>query len=225
MRELVAVFFPDLCAACQKPLFKGEETVCTSCLSALPYTDYHLYADNPVEKLFWGRTEIHTGVALFHFHKGNRVQNMLHELKYRGNKHVGLLMGRMMGSRLKEEQRIGHVDYVVPIPLHAKKMKTRGYNQSSLIARGIGESTGWNVHEELVVRPVNNPTQTKKTRFERFQNVEGVFALRDFNPNGPAHVLLVDDVVTTGSTLESCIRLFDGMKDVKVSVCVMAYAE
>lgn len=225
LRELTALFFPDLCAACQQPLVRGEQTICTSCLAALPYTDYHIYPENPVEKLFWGRANLRKGMALFHFNKGNRVQNLMHELKYHGNSQVGLVIGRLLAAKLNESGRFSEITHVIPVPLHKKKQKMRGFNQSELIARGIGEVNGWKVDTESLVRIVNNPTQTRKSRFDRYKNVSGVFALENAERFYGAHVLLVDDVVTTGSTLESCIKTFENLKEISVSLAVAAYAE
>ncbi len=223
--ELLAVFFPDQCAGCQQPMSHGESVICTSCLSALPYTDYHRFADNPVEKLFWGRAPIEAGAALFYFNKGNRVQRLMHQLKYHKDKEVGLTIGRMMGARIKNAERFAGIERVVPVPLHPKKQKVRGFNQSELIARGISEETGWALDTESLIRTINNPTQTKKSRLERHQNVKGVFTLNNFDRHRCQHVLIVDDVVTTGSTLESCIVAFQKTGYCDVSICVAACAE
>lgn len=223
--EILSVLFPNNCSACEQPLARGESVVCTACLTALPYTDYHSYADNPVEKLFWGRAPLKAGAALFYFNKGNRVQRLMHQLKYHKDTEVGLTIGRMIGARIKGNQRFSDIDRVVPVPLHPKKLKKRGFNQAELIARGISEESGIVLDTESLFRAVNNPTQTRKSRFDRYKNVAGVFQLKDFDSKKCRHVLLVDDVVTTGSTLESCIVAFQKTGHTEVSLCVAACAE
>lgn len=223
--EILSVLFPNNCSACEQPLARGETVVCTSCLTALPYTDYHVYPDNPVEKLFWGRAPLKAGTALFYFNKGNRVQRLMHQLKYYKDTDVGLTIGRMIGARIKGNTRFSDIDRVVPVPLHPKKLKKRGFNQAELIARGISEESGIVLDTESLFRAVNNPTQTRKSRFDRYRNVSGVFQLKNFDPKSCRHVLLVDDVVTTGSTLESCITAFQKTGYTEVSLCVAACAE
>lgn len=225
IQDLLSVFFPNLCAGCQQPMVSGETVVCTDCLIHLPFTDFHITPDNPVEKMFWGRTQLNAAMALMYFNKGNRVQRLLHQMKYHGNLDVGLTLGRMLGSRIKQSERFANINKVIPVPLHPKKQKTRGFNQSELIARGIAEETGIELSTTLLTRVLNNPTQTKKARFERYENVTGAFAIAQLPEDKPIHVLLVDDVVTTGSTLESCINALNTTGKITVSLCVAACAE
>lgn len=224
-RELLSIFFPNNCSACEQPMARGESVVCTACLTALPFTDYHTYPDNPVEKLFWGRAPLRAGTALFYFNKGNRVQRLMHQLKYHKDTEVGLTIGRMLGSKLKGNERFAGIDRVIPVPLHPKKLKKRGFNQSELIALGISEVCGIPLDTTTLVRAINNPTQTRKSRFDRYKNVQGAFELMNFKEHPCRHVLLVDDVVTTGSTLESCIVTFQKTGYAEVSLCVAACAE
>lgn len=225
LRELVAVFFPNNCAACEQPMIAGESVVCTNCLTSLPYTDYHQYDNNPVEKLFWGRVSLQAGMALFYFNKGNRVQRLMHQLKYHKDLEVGLTLGRMLGSRIKDNPRFAEIDCVIPVPLHPKKLKKRGFNQSELIARGITEECGIPTDDKFLTRAINNPTQTKKSRFDRYKNVWGAFDVNNQSDNHYSHVLLVDDVVTTGSTIESCITTLNSNGLNRVSLGVAACAE
>lgn len=204
---------------------RGESIICTHCLSALPYTDFHTYSDNPVEKLFWGKAPLKSATSLFYFNKGNRVQRLMHQLKYHKDQEVGITLGRMLGNRIKDCDRFSGIDRVVPVPLHPKKLKKRGFNQSELIARGIAETTGIILDTTTLVRRVNTATQTRKSRFDRYENVKGVFELKNFKPSSCKHILLVDDVITTGSTLESCIVTWQKSAQVEVSLCVAACAE
>lgn len=203
----------------------GESVICTHCLNALPYTDYHLYPENPIEKLFWGKTPLKAATSLFYFHKGNNVQRLMHELKYRKDKEVGLIMGRMLGVVLKNSERFGKIDRVVPVPLHPKKLRLRGYNQSELIARGIVEEIDATLDLTSLVRTVNTTTQTRKSRFDRHKNVQQVFAVGNYRPSRTEHILLVDDVVTTGATLASCAAAYKQVNNTEVSICVAACAE
>jgi len=223
--ELLSVFFPNNCSACQQPMVKGESVICTDCLFNLPYTDHHLNPDNPVEKLFWGRAQVNAAMALLFFNKGNRVQRLLHQLKYQNNQEVGLLLGRILGSKIKTSIRFADIDLIVPVPLHQKKLKKRGFNQSELIARGIAQETGIELSTSLLTRQTNNPTQTNKARFERYENVTGAFIVEEMHGEKKRQILLVDDVITTGSTLESCITALTATDKATVSVCVAACAE
>lgn len=222
---LLSILFPNNCSACEQPMARGESVICTTCLAGLPYTDYDTAKQNAVEKMFWGRAPLEAGMALFYFNKGNRVQRLMHALKYQKDTEVGLTIGRLAGARLTNNPRFRNIDRVVPVPLHPKKHKRRGFNQSELIARGISEVTGIPLDTETLVREVNNPTQTRRSRYDRFRNVSGAFALKDFDPVTGRHILLVDDVVTTGSTLESCITAYQKAGKTTVSVCVAACAE
>lgn len=221
--ELLSILFPNCCPACGEAMVHGESMICTHCLSALPFTDFHKYANNPVEKLFWGKTNLKAGTALFYFNKGNRVQRLMHQLKYHGGYEVGVILGHMLGNRIKHSERFAQIDRVIPVPLHPKKLKLRGFNQSEAIAKGIAESAGIPLDITTLARNINTATQTKKSRFDRYKNVKGVFELKAFD-SPCQHVLLVDDVVTTGSTLASCIDTVQSAK-IDVSICVAACAE
>jgi ComF family protein len=225
LNELLSVFFPHLCAGCQQPLIKGENHICTDCVVNLPFTDHYRHEDNAVEKLFWGRARVNAAMSLLYFNKGNRVQRLLHQLKYKNNQEVGLMLGHLLGSKIKLSRRFIGVDVVIPVPLHPKKLKKRGYNQSEFIAKGIAEELGIPISTTMLTRSINNPTQTNKSRFERFENVTDVFTVMGTEEVKSKHVLLVDDVITTGSTLESCINILTKSGQFQVSVCVAACAE
>jgi ComF family protein len=221
--DFISLLYPNLCASCNAPLFRGEREVCTRCRSALPYTRFHNEKDNAVAQLFWGRTTVENATAYFVFRKGSRFQKILHKIKYRNNQNLGVEIGRWFGHELSGTD-FSNVDIIVPLPLHPKKLQKRGYNQSELIARGISEIMQKPIDTSIVRRIIENPTQTKKGRYERWSNVEGIFELANKDKVTGKHILIVDDVVTTGSTLEACVSAVLKATDVKVSVAVLAMA-
>jgi len=190
----------------------------------MPKTNYHLELDNTVEKRFWGKVPVYRATSYFHFYKGSPFQQLLHELKYRGNKEIGRVMGRFAGVDLLDTDDFASIDVIVPVPLHPKKQLKRGYNQSEWIARGLSEALNKPVDATHLTRIKENATQTKKSVFERYQNTQGIFALNDVTVFEKKHVLLVDDVLTTGSTLEACALALMESNFVKVSVFTLALA-
>jgi ComF family protein len=222
--DLINFFYPEVCAACNNALFKGEKTICTQCLFKLPKTDFHLLEGNVVEKQFWGKVQVTSATALYYFNKGERVQHLVHQLKYRGDKDVGVLTGNILGNDLLKSNRFTTIDAIVPVPLHAKKLRTRGFNQSDFFGRGLAEAMKVPFYSDLLIRLKETTTQTRKSRFSRFENVNRVF---DWNPIYtviPTHILLVDDVITTGSTLAACTETLLEKPNVKVSIATIAYA-
>lgn len=223
--DFINLFFPEVCAACNNGLFRGERVVCTHCLYHLPRTGFQVHPDNPVEKQFWGKVPVHAATALFYFHKGQRVQRLIHRLKYHGEQDVGILTGEMLGTVIKNSGRFSGINAVVPVPLHAGKLKTRGFNQSDLIARGIAETLKIPVFSDCLMRNRATETQTRKSRYQRFENVDCVFSMNDKYAGKQMHFLIADDVITTGSTLASCVAaLLEGSPDSNVSVATVAYA-
>lgn len=224
IEDFFNLFYPKLCAACGAHLLQQEELVCTQCLYNLPKTNYHRIEENPVEQVFWGRAEIAAATAYFFFEKDSRFAKIIHQLKYRGMKEIGIEMGRIFGAELKETSRFNEVDLIIPVPLHWKKQKKRGYNQSELIASGIAESMGKPIDTDILYRAVETETQTRKSRYRRWENVENIFRVRSADKITGKHILLVDDVITTGSTLESCATTLLKEKNTKVSVATLAMA-
>lgn len=224
LSDFVSLFFPPLCYTCNNPLLKNETNICTECLYHLPRTKFHLLPDNPVEQIFWGRVKIESATALYFFNKGSKYQKLIHLLKYKGKTDIGTLLGLQLGNELNESKKFNTVDVVVPVPLHPHKFKKRGYNQSSFIAKGVAKSMKTAFDEFTLLRTKNNPTQTKKSRFERWKNVETVFELSDAGNFANKHVLIVDDVVTTGSTIEACAQTVLKAENAKVSIATIAFA-
>ncbi len=220
--DLVSLLFPADCAGCGVPLLRNEQEICTDCLSKLPFTSHQHYGANEVERLFWGRVPLRAGMALMNFSKGTRVQTLLHAIKYKGRADLGVCLGRMLGKYLLESDRFPVVQKVVPVPLHPQKERMRGYNQSEMIARGLAEAIGVAIRPQDLVRNFRSDSQTGRGRFDRWANVRGRFSLRSPHRLRNAHVLLVDDVVTTGATLESCAEALQVGGNCSVSVATLA---
>jgi len=222
--DFLALIFPRICAACGNSLWKHEEVICHSCEYHLPKTNYHLDPENPVARLFWGRIHIENAFAFLYFNKGSRVQRLIHQLKYKGRKDIGICIGRMYGKTLSKCDLFDPSALIVPVPLHKKKYMQRGYNQSEQFAIGLSKAMNFPVHKHLLLRTRATDTQTKKSRFLRYQNVKEVFTVDRPEQWQGKHLVLVDDVVTTGATLESCILALKAIPEVKISVVCIATA-
>ena len=221
-----SLLFPRCCVVCGSPLSRGEECLCTCCNINLPRTGFHLRKDNPVECLFWGRIPgLKRASSFLFYRKGSDFRRILHMLKYGGYKELGEVMGRYMSAELSSGEFFYGVDMIIPVPLHRKKQKLRGYNQSEWIARGIASVTGIPLCAECMIREKNTETKTRKSTFERWENVEGIFRLCDTVHFEGKHVLLVDDVLTTGATTVACASAFAGVSGIRISVLTLAVAE
>jgi ComF family protein len=185
-------------------MVKGEQTICSACLRELPYTNHHLDSNNLLSQKLTGRIPLTHASAFLHFKKGNKVQKLLHALKYKNQPEIGIRLGRAYGHVLKEQQIINRFDLIVPVPLHQSKLRQRGYNQSAQFANGLAEVLEIPVEEYALVRKIATSTQTQKTKLKRWQNVSEVFEVAQPGTIQQRKILLVDDVVTTGATLEAC---------------------
>ena len=223
--DLIGLLFPNLCNACGVPLFHSEDTICTKCLYDLPFTDYHLHAENRVAKQLWGRLPLNAAMAMLYFRKGAKVQNLIHNLKYNNKTDVGVVLGQQLGERLKISPLYESVDLIIPVPLHRKKFRKRGYNQSTYIAQGISEKMEIPFGETQLIRRVETDSQTKKNRYNRYENMKSVFSVVRAEEILNKHILLVDDVVTTGATLEACANILLENGASKVSIAALAFAE
>jgi len=195
------------------------------CLHNLPETRYHEFDDPPLAKLFLGRVHVENVGAFLFYKKGNQVQKILHYLKYNGGKEIGLFLGHLYGTQLIQDDKWGTIDFVIPIPLHKKKEKKRGYNQSEWIAKGLSAGMKIPYRTDILIRSEFTETQTKKSRFHRWENVKEVFQLLNIEALKNKHVLLCDDVLTTGATLEAAIQKLAVVSSAKVSVATLATAQ
>jgi ComF family protein len=198
--------------------------ICTECLITIPRTNYHLTADNPAAQLFWGRCQIEKAAAFSYYTKGSRIRKIIHKLKYDGMKEAGFQMGKIYASALKESGFFEDIDLIIPVPLHPSKRRKRGFNQCDCICSGISEISSIPVDDKSLARVSVSDTQTKKTRYDRWLNVEGIFEVKTDGLLTGKHILLVDDVITTGSTIESCTNALLKVEGVKVSVIALAVA-
>jgi ComF family protein len=220
--DFFSLIYPKICAACGNSLWKKEKVICTYCDFHLPRTHFHMERDNPVSRIFWGRIPVECASAFYYFNKGNKVQQLIHQLKYKGRRDIGIFLGEQYGYLLKNSLFFGSMDVIIPVPLHEKKLMKRGYNQSEQFAIGLGNSMKIPVDAHLLYRTKATETQTKKSRFRRWQNVEDLFAVRDPRNLDGRHILLVDDVITTGATIEACIKALCIVPSVRVSVAAIA---
>ena len=224
LHSILNLFYPRVCAACGTVLLKDEETVCLKCRYTLPLTGYENHADNPVAEIFYGRVRFHAVTACFFFAKSGKVQHLIHELKYKGNKEAGIFLGQELGKTIKDAPLFQGIDYLIPVPLHPKREKQRGYNQSLMIAQGIHEVTGIPIGDKYLVRTIYTNTQTKKSAEERHKNVKNIFEVRFDDELKGKHVLLIDDVLTTGATLESCAHTLEIIPEITISAATAACA-
>ena len=224
LHNVINLFYPRVCAACGAHLLKNEETVCLKCRYTLPHTGYELHADNPVAQTFYGRVRFRAVTSCFFFAKSGKVQHLIHQLKYKGNKEAGVFLGQQIGQSIKEAPLFQGIDYLIPVPLHPKREKQRGYNQSLMICRGINEVTGIPIGDKYLVRGIYTETQTHKSAEDRFKNVKDIFEVHFADELKGKHVLLIDDVLTTGATLESCAHQLESIPGITISAATAACA-
>ncbi len=223
--DFIDVIYPSSCLGCQTPLVGNESHICTYCISELPKTDFHQIEDNVILRTFSGRCLLQKASSYLHFSKGGIVQALLHALKYKGRTEVGELLGTMAGSELYQDGFFDDIDFVVPIPLHPKKLKKRGYNQSEILASALSATSNINLNTDNLIRVEFTETQTRKSRFARWLNVETVFQVSHPKLFENKHILLVDDVVTTGSTVEGCVAQMERIPGIRISLFTLAYAQ
>lgn len=222
IEDFICLIFPKICACCGNSLWKHEEIICTYCDFHLPKTNFHLEQENSVSRTFWGRARIESATAFYYFNKGNKVQRLIHLLKYNGRKDIGIFLGEKQGHYLKYSPFFNTVEVIIPVPLHKKKRMQRGFNQSEQFAIGLGRVMQVPVNPYILYRCRFTETQTRKSRFKRWQNVSEMFALKDNLLLEGKHILLVDDVITTGATLESCISVLSTIPGIRISVAAIA---
>ena len=225
LKDLFYLFFPEVCLTCKNPLLRNESTICTSCRHDFPLTGFANIEDNQLEKQLYGRIQIKEATALFYFHKKGKVQQLIHELKYRNHQEIGTLLGNWLGEEIKNSIRFKNIDYIVPVPIHPKKLKKRGYNQLTKFGELLEVILNTPFIENKLLKKDSTETQTHKGRLDRWRNVKDLFELKDYSFFENKHVLLIDDVITTGATLEACSNQLLKCNGVTISIAVMAYTE
>jgi ComF family protein len=224
LTDFTHLFFPHTCVGCGSDLLENDQTVCLRCFAQLPETGFYDHPNNPIEKIFYGRLPVKEAMAAYYFTKSSVLQRLIHTLKYRNNPELGLQLGRWMGVLMQKSGRFTQIDALIPLPLFPEKEKKRGYNQAAVLCQGISEIINVPVVKDIVTRKRFTETQTKKGRNERWQNVDGSFDVANPLLLEGKHVLLVDDVITTGATLEACGYAIKEIENIELSIAVLAWA-
>ncbi|MFD1062895.1 ComF family protein [Winogradskyella litorisediminis] len=223
--NLINLIFPKICHACKLPLSDNEKTVCTICRHELPITNFHFENNEAVKKVLYGRAELENATALLHFSKKGLVQELLHNLKYRGHEDIGEFLGNWLGEELKTIKNYKEIDVVVPVPIHKNKRRERGYNQVTKFGKAIAVALNADYLEDALLKLERTKTQVFKDRITRFEDAEKRFAIGNVSGLQNKHILLVDDIITTGATIENCVALLKTIESAKISVATMAIAE
>lgn len=224
--NLLALLFPNLCLLCKEPLVQGEAQICLRCLADLPRTGYHrAEQQNPAEQLFAGNPQVHQAYSFLYYTKGGGVQKLIHALKYHENRELGYLLGRLAAQELLHAgSALCGVDLLVPIPLHPKRLRERGYNQAEWIAKGLNAVWKTPINTTAVCRTQGNDTQTRKNVYDRWINTQNVFSITNPAELEGKNILLVDDVITTGSTISGCVSVLSTIPDVQIKLFSLGIA-
>lgn len=225
LKDFFHLFYPKLCANCENHLIENETLICTFCRHDLPLTNFLNCTENTVSKIFYGRVSIEKAYSLLFFRKKGITKKLIHELKYKDNEAVGTFFGNWLGEKFAENQQFVNIDCIVPVPLHPKKLRKRGYNQVTKLGESLSNHLKIPFLENILERTSSSKTQTFKARFERFKNSETKFFLNNTSVFENKHVLLIDDVITTGATLEACAKELQKTRDIKVSIVTIAFTE
>ena len=222
--DFLSLIYPKRCPCCDNVLIKHEIGICFLCLIDLPKNKNCKDRANPVAKLFWGIAQVHIAISCYPFIKGGKVQKLIHAIKYDGETKTGERLGVELGKEIIEVKELNSVDLIIPIPIHKKTKKKRGYNQSVFIAKGVRFIMNKPIEDNLLVRRKSESSQTNKTRYQRSKAIRDHFVVTDIRKAIDKHVLLIDDVITTGATVEACINALKSIKGVKVSVATLAHS-
>lgn len=223
-KNLINLFFPKLCLACNFALTDNEEYVCTNCRHDLPVTNFHFDDSDEVKKVLYGRVKLEHATSLFRFHKKGIVQQLIHNLKYKGHQEVGELLGSWLGAELKSIDSYKNIDVVIPVPLHKKKLKKRGYNQVETFAKHIASNLNAHYLDSVLIKITNTNSQVKKNRLARWNSKDEIFTVQNLEIINGKHILLVDDLITTGATVEVCVNQLLKAGNVKISLATIAIA-
>lgn len=223
IKDFISLIYPQLCLACGQGLVTSENCICISCLYKLPYTNYHLEPENKVMKQFWGRVDVLAATAFLYFKKGSSVQKLMHQLKYHNQQEVGIVLGKLYGKNLMDIDVYSNADVIVPVPLHKTRFKKRGYNQSEQFALGLAEAMDIKVDTSILLRQYASETQVNKSRYNRYTNMADVFVAS--YQNNYKKIILVDDTITTGATLEACTIALQKAGYTQINIVGIAFTE
>ncbi len=218
------LFYPHICTGCGSDLLKTDDLLCLQCIYELPHTEFEKHPNNPIEKIFYGRLLIENAHAGFYFSKGELMQTLVHDFKYKGNKDIGIYLSKMMAKKMIDSNRFNNIDYLIPLPLFADKEFKRGFNQAKIICDGMSEVMNIPVQANNVTRIRFTETQTKKHRTERWDNVAESFTVENEETLHNKNIMLVDDVITTGATLEACAQKIAAINSTKISIVTLTTA-
>ena len=224
LKALVNLFFPKVCLTCQLQLIDNEKHLCTTCRHSLPLTNFHIIQDDFISKLFYGRAKIEIGTALLRFEKKGITQQLIHQLKYREQQRVGTFLGSWLGTELSNCNDYSNIDIVIPVPLHKKKLRSRGYNQVTKFGQEIATALQAEYIDDVLIKVTNTSSQVNKNRFSRWTGKNDSFALSNAQKIAGKNILLVDDIITTGATLEACMLELNKAENIKISIATMAIA-
>ncbi|MFT5213492.1 MAG: competence protein ComFC [Polaribacter sp.] len=225
IKDFFYLFYPNICANCSEQLLQNAKVICTFCRHDLPLTNFNSYTENKVIAIFFGRITIEKAYSLLFFRKESITKNLIHDLKYRGNEAVGVFFGNWLGEILAQNKEFSNVDFIIPVPIHSKKKKIRGYNQLTKFGKCLSTHLNIPFIENVLIRQSSIKTQTLKARFERFNDLETKFSLTDTVMFKNKHILIIDDIITTGATLEACAIALSKTSSIKISILTMAYTE
>lgn len=223
LMDFISLVYPNVCQVCGMSLFKHEHILCMKCKHHLPYARFSDDPRNPAAQVFWGRVPARMVITGFLYNKGNAVQKLIHKFKYRGMKDIGLFLGVELATEIIKYPEHEDISIIIPVPLHPRKQKKRGFNQSEIIARGIASKIAAEMNPSILYRKSFSSTQTRKSKYERWENVESIFGIKNESLIKNKHILLVDDVITTGATLEACAQCLLRVEGVRLSVAAVAY--
>jgi ComF family protein len=224
LHDLLHLLYPNTCAACGRTLTQQEQVLCLLCEYELPQTNYHQDRDNPVMKKFWGKLPLQHAASLYNFSKHSEVQQLVHHLKYSNWGEIGIFLGKLYARKLKDTD-FAKADLIMPVPLHPNKLAKRGYNQSEMFGQGLSEVLKIPLDTHTLTREVNNESQTKKSRIARWLNTKTSFVLNNPDAIAHKHILLVDDVITTGATIQGCTQKIMAIPGIRISVLSIADVE
>jgi len=224
LQNFSELLYPKLCGGCGNHLYENEEVVCVYCRASLPLSGECDFENNASEKLFWGKVSITAAASFLFFQKKSSTQHLLHQLKYQQKENIGEWLGEQFAYSLQSKGRFAAVEIIIPIPLHPSRIKFRGYNQCDAIARGMASVLQIPIVNGVLIRSVATQSQTKKNRFQRFENMESVFSLAQTSAIKGKNILLLDDVLTTGATLISAAQVLQQAGSNKLFVGAVAKA-